>query len=124
MSPWKIYFLLVFLNIQYDDSVVYQYEPPDQDQYLDHGVHGPKPVNNRQQLKMADIQPNQGSTIDPKAPLSSADLARLLMQYCSDRLKEERCFTKELINDKAEVVITGVVKGMREGLALMTETIN
>ena len=59
-------------------------------------------------LKMASLQ------LDPKAPLSSKDLALMLMQNCTTRLIEERSYTKELINEKAETVVEGLVKGMGE----------
>ena len=113
--------LLVLLLPILSDELINKHEPPDQDHQL---VHGLNPVDKHQQLKMEDFQQHQVSPIDPKAPLSNTDLARLLMQYCSDRIKEERCFTKELINDKSEVVIAGVIKGMGESLAVITETIN
>ena len=80
-------------------------------------VLGPK---RNMQRNMSQIE----TPIDPKAPLSSTDLARLLMQYCSDRIREERSFTKELIDDKCRTVITGVIKGLGEGLATITKTMN
>ena len=113
--------ILAFILIVHtlSDNHLYQYWPPDQQLTYDvHVVHRHYPEHSHLRLMMADVQYPH----DPKAPLSPTDLARLLMQYCSDRIKEERAHTKELIDDKAELVITGVIRGMGEGLATITES--
>ena len=63
---------------------------------------------------------NSNFPSDPKAPLTSKELAILLMNNCMDRVLEERAHTKELINDKAETVVAGIVHGMRDGFATMS----
>ena len=61
-------------------------------------------------------------THDPKAPLSGEDLLSLLMEYCNDRIrdnaKSEREFTRELTNDKIDIV----VKGFGDGIATVANS--
>ena len=80
----------------------------------------PESVHNFSTMASSTIK----DTADPKAALSNKDLALLLMEYSKDRFIEERAYTKELINDKAEVIIKGLVKGLGEGLSNVTELIN
>ena len=102
-------------------SHFYQHWPPDQHVIHEcHAVNAHSPADRHLHIMMADSQ----SPLDPKAPLSPTDLAKLLMQYCHDMIKEERVYTKELIDDKAELVITGMIRGMGEGLATIKESIN
>ena len=102
---------LIFYTSQHI-SFLCQQLPPNQDSHSkdrppDHHLH-------------RLIIMNSNFPSDPKAPLTSKELAILLMNNCMDRVLEERAHTKELINDKAETVVAGIVHGMRDGFATMS----
>ena len=62
--------------------------------------------------------------VDHHAPLSSEALVILLMKYCNNQIREnakiERDYSKELTNDKLEIV----TKGFGEGIATLAESFN
>ena len=62
--------------------------------------------------------------MDPHTTLSNEDLLRLLMSNCSSlvrtEIKLERQFTKELTNDKIDIV----VQSFMEGIRTLTEAFN
>ena len=60
---------------------------------------------------------------DPKAPLSTKDVVILLMEHCKDCILEERGYIKDLMNEKNDTVVTGLTKGLCDGLAKLTEVI-
>ena len=58
---------------------------------------------------------------DPKETLSGEELLRLLMQYCNEQIREnskiERQFSKDLTNDKIDVLM----KAFRDGIAMVAD---
>ena len=63
------------------------------------------------------------TSYDPKAPLSTKDVALLLMEHCKDCILEERGYVKDLINEKNDTVVAGLTKGLCDGLAKLAEVI-
>ena len=57
-----------------------------------------------------------GHGLDPKAPLSTKDLAKLLIEYCDKKvykpLREDLSYERSVTNDQIKLVI----KGFNEGL--------
>ena len=72
---------------------------------------------NNQSL-MSEVQQNH-----PNTPLSNKDIVLLLMDHCQDSIRNERGYIKEIINEKADTVVTGLTRGLCEGLARLTEVI-
>ena len=91
--------------------------------HYNHLSYPPPSVHYHQVFKMATLSSIQ-ETHDPKAPLSGEDLLSLLMEYCNDRIrdnaKSEREFTRELTNDKIDIV----VKGFGDGIATVANSFN
>ena len=80
-------------------------------------------------------EPSQEQSLDPTAPLGTKDLAMILINNCTNRILEERAYTKELMEEErrhtkdlidisAKTVIAGLVKGMEDGFAAMADTID
>ena len=61
--------------------------------------------------------------MNPKAPLSNHDIVLLLMEHCKDSIHEERGYIKDIINEKADTVVTGLTRGLCDGLATLTNVI-
>jgi hypothetical protein len=53
---------------------------------------------------------SRSQKIDPKAPLSSEDLVRLLINYCNNKSDENVLIEREHTNDKLKKVIEGFEK--------------
>ena len=65
---------------------------------------------------MCDDQQN-----NPKAPLTHKDIVLMLMDHCKDSIRDERDYIKEIINEKADTIVTGLTRGLCDGLARVTE---
>ena len=83
---------------------------------LDQSVCGPLLVFDHVYLKMpSSISEILGHEVDPKAPLSNIDLAQLLMNDSSTKVRELRDNIKEVINsdrDHNKIVVQAAVTGI------------
>ena len=65
-----------------------------------------------------------GPDEDLHAPLSGEALVKLMMEYCNTQIREnaklERAFSRDLTNDKIEIV----TNSFGEGIAVVARTIN
>ena len=120
MSPWSFVFILLVLGIQYDDQhldgmhigVHLNVHP-----HHDHVCHPVFDMDHLKCIKMNDISGVLGRHVDPRAPLSNIDLAKLLMNdTCTkvrdleESFKENEKLEREHNRQIIENVVTGLCK--------------
>ena len=114
MSPWKIIFLLVVLNTPHDDqhddcrhNRVHLNGHP----HHDHVCHPVFDMDHLKYIKMNEISGILGHHVDPGAPLSSIDLAKLLMNDSSTKVRnleesiKEKKHTPKMRSQKTSQVL-------------------
>ena len=75
-----------------------------------------KMMNNQ---SLSEVQQNNSN-----APLSNRDIVLLLMNHCKDSIRDERDYIKDIINDKADAIVTGLTRGLYDGIARVADGMN